>query len=742
MQKEPPLHQVPASSRSLERMFEPRSIAIVGASSDTRKTGGRPLLYLVKHGFKGNLYPVNPGRDSIGEHTCYPSLSAIGAPVDLALVLSSAEQVEEIIVEGIGCGVRNFIVFSSGFAELGGAQGADLQARLSQLARDSGASILGPNCVGIMNADSHLCATIASIGETADLTPGVASLVSQSGAISGYWLDKVLRAGLGFSKWISSGNECDIDLADAIDYLATDDRTRVISLYIESIRNPGKLRAAISKARQNGKFLVALRSGRSEAGAAAVVSHTAALASDSDVADAFLRQNGVVQVESITQMVDVTKVLAAYGGTPLRNPAVASISGGAGALLADALSSAGFRLMPPSATTTKRIESFLPSFGKVANPLDVTGAAGAQPKLFSDCFAALMSDDSYDFGLLFLGLLHGVSGELATGFVAASRASGRPTVAIWMGASPAVVATLQSQGIAVFDDIPQAVEAISLANSAADWAGPESSRIATLEFSAEARYAGAALSEHGARQHLQRNGVGVVWPASALVTSVAQVDDASARLGFPLVAKLQSGKLLHKTEHGAVILGIADARGAADAVGKLIGIGEHLGIECDGVMLQRMLRFRHELIVGLRWDAVFGPVLLVGRGGTDVEHQRDAAIVHLPATVEHIAHAIGSLRMAPALLHPRAGPPVNLLRLAQTIAELAELYIQSKDVFELEINPLAIQEDGSAAALDVLMRLSNGAPPDSYADGYVTGESTHIPRAAAHQAYAIVPTLE
>ena len=734
--------QISTPPRSLERMFEPRSIAIVGASSDARKTGGRPLLYLVKHGFKGKLYPVNPGRASIGEHTCYPSLSAIGAPVDLALLLSPAEQVEDIILEGIECGVRNFIVFSSGFAELGVAEGVDLQARLTQLARDSGVSILGPNCVGIMNADTQLCATIASIGETADLTPGVASLVSQSGAISGYWLDKVLRAGLGFSKWISSGNECDIDLADAIDYLATDDRTRVIGLYIESIRSPRKLRAAISKARRNGKFLVALRSGRSEAGAAAVASHTAALASDSDVADAFLRQNGISQVESITQMVDVAKVFAAYGGIQLTSPAVASISGGAGALLADALTIGGFQLKPPSADTCKRIESFLPSFGKAANPLDVTGAAGAQPKLFGDCFAALMSDESYDFGIVFLGLLHGISDVLASGIVEASRTSGRPTVVIWMGAPPAVVATLQSHGIAVFDDIPQAIEAISLANSVADVASSPTSGSAEPACSLEPRYAGPALSEYGARKHIgHQDSVDIVWPVSSLVKRVDQIDDACVRMGFPLVAKLQSAALLHKTEHGAVILGIADARAAAAAAEKLFAIGERLGIECEGVMLQGMLKFRHELIVGLRWDPVFGPVLLVGRGGTDVEHQRDAAIVHLPATVENIEQAVRSLRMAPALLRPRAGSPVDLTRLARAIAEIAELYLRSEDIFELEINPLVIQDDGSVAALDVLMRLAGGPTPDSHAAEYPLGESTHLPRPAP-QMHATMPTLE
>ena len=320
----------------LSTLLDARSIAIVGASADPLKLGSRPLMLLQQHGFAGPIYPVNPGRNEIAGVKAYPSLRAIGQPIDLALILTSAEGTIAAIEEGIACGVRSFILFASGFAE-DNDEGIRRQQRITELAQESGSSILGPNCVGAMNVATGLCATIASVGEVIEFDRGPISIVSQSGAIGGYLLDMALRAKLGFSKWITSGNEADISMADCIHYLAEDASTQVICIYLEAIRDPYALRLALAQAAKCGKFILALRSGRSAAGAEAVASHTAGLTGDSQVCDAFLAQYGVQQVGSMTEMIDVAKMLVWGARHHVTVPALVSVSGGAGALMADAV---------------------------------------------------------------------------------------------------------------------------------------------------------------------------------------------------------------------------------------------------------------------------------------------------------------------------------------------------------------------------------------------------------------------
>src|SRR5437868_1228329 len=271
-------------SDRLDALLNARSVAIVGASADPTKISGRPIAYMLARGYTGQLYPVNPGRQEVQGLRCYPNLTAIGKPVDLAIIGTAAANAESAVLEGIASGVKAFVIFSSGFAELDEA-GRALQQRLTQLAEVHGVAIVGPNCLGVVNAGTGLMATFTTALESHPLRQGRFSFVSQSGALGAYWMDIVLRSGIGFSHWITTGNECDVDAAEALNFLVSDPNTEVIGLYIEDIRRTEAFRHALDRAARAGKPVIAIKAGRSSAGAAAAASHTGALAGDDALYD-------------------------------------------------------------------------------------------------------------------------------------------------------------------------------------------------------------------------------------------------------------------------------------------------------------------------------------------------------------------------------------------------------------------------------------------------------------------------
>ena len=688
----------------LSALLEARSIAIVGASADPLKLGSRPLALLQQHGFAGPIYPVNPGRDEIAGVKAYPSLRAIGQTIDLALILTGAEGTVAAIEEGISCGVRSFILFASGFAE-DNDEGIRRQQRITELARESGSSILGPNCVGAMNVETGLCATIASVGEVIEFDRGPISIVSQSGAIGGYLLDMAVRSKLGFSKWMTSGNEADISMADCIHYLAQDDTTQVICIYLEAIRHPSALRLALTQAAKCGKFVLALRSGRSAAGADAVASHTAGLTGDSQICDAFLAQYGVQQVESMTEMMDVAKMLVWGARHPVASPALVSVSGGAGALMADGICANGLTLRPFGSSVRQAVHAALPSFAKASNPLDLTGMVGANPALLAKVLEPIILERGHDLVMVFIGPMHGTAQGLVDALVSAAGNETCPLVVIWVSAPPSALQSLRRHQIAVFEDISQAANALQLAN------GLRTDRFGArclppvVQSYRSPRVALTEVAAHGVLGAIP----GLKLPHAVLVQAPDDAELLTPTLAFPWVAKLQSPQVLHKTEHAAVVLGIQDANAAMCAIKALKKIGHDLQVECEGVLLQEMITHELQLIVGVRWDTLYGPLLLLGQGGVEVEAESDVVIRLLPLSVEQIQEAILSLRIAKRLQGSRGRPAINIYSLSKMVHSVCEIYLTRNDLYELEINPLALSGPANFTALDMLLRLAKNS---------------------------------
>jgi len=704
-----PLNAAPPH-HPLASILEARSLALIGASSDPGKLSGRTLLYLQKQKFSGQIYPINRSRKEILGVPCYNSVLDVGKQIDVALVFTQALEVITALNEGIRAGIKSFIVFASGFAEAGAA-GADLQQELAAFARTHDIDILGPNCVGVMNSRTGLMATFSGAVQDLEIIPGGFSFASQSGALASYWLELTTRLGIGFSKWISTGNEADLTMADAVSYLSSDRDTKVIGLYLEGITDAHALGQSFTEATRSGKVVFALKAGATAAGAAAALSHTGAVSGSDDVWDAFFAQHGVVRCVSMTDMISLAKLPLMQPGSWGNRPALLSVSGGAAALLTDEAVRRGFEVADFSARSKALLADFLPAYAALQNPIDVTGAASSDPRIFSGCLEVLLGDAEHDAVVVFLSLSRGgVVDHFVEALLTHRTRFAKPLLVVSFGTLPENRLRLEAAGIPVYSDIPEVIHALAVARQLhfqlprRDANGPGETETSGQVLPRIHGAATRVLPEHSGAE-LIGTSLPVVWPRQLLVADKQNFTALHSDLRYPLVAKLQSAALPHKTEHGAIKLGLRDAVATTDAIDALLEKAHQLGVPCDGVLLQEMFAFEHELLVGLREDAVFGPILVVGRGGINVEADRDIAIVLPPIDAVAVECALLKLRYAPTLQHGRGKAPVDIGMLAGRIAAIAQWYCVRPHIIEIEINPLAIARDGSAMALDVLVEI-------------------------------------
>ena len=711
----------------LDRLFNARSIAIVGASDDLAKAGGRVLNSLLRNQFGGNVYPVNPARPRIQGLQAYPSLTAIGEPVDLVIIAVAAAEVENQLRRAIAAKAGGFVVFASGFAETGDA-GAALQASIAKLVREAGVPMIGPNCLGIMNGNNAMLGSSTIVMADRRLPPGTYGFISQSGALGTYWLDMAMQAGIGVSNWVSTGNEAAVDLAACLDYLVEDEQTTLIGLYIEGVRDGAAFRRAVRKAFLKRKPILVLKSGRSRQGATAAASHTGALAGEDAAYQALFDQYNMLRVATLTEMSHCADMLLAQPRCPGRSVVIISVSGGAGVLMTDAAIEAGFAVPDFSAETKAALARILPSFAAPQNPIDLTTQIITQPTMVREILRAISHGSSFDGVLIFVGGLAQIAEELADALVSEIPRD-RPCAVVWQAVSPTAVEAVRRRGIPVYGEITDAVAAMGaqmrLANG---WEGPPPPEPGAAPRAADGRF----LVEHESKA-LVCGRTGLRRPRGFLAENVEDVRAGADELTFPLVAKLQSPDILHKSGSGAIVLRLMDGAGAATAAERMLQAAAAKGIACDGVLVEEMVDFEHEFLVGLRSDPVFGPMLLVGRGGVNVELDPDVARAFLPVGPAEIVRMIGSLRCAPLLAGFRGAPACDFRAIssadgpllagfrgapacdipvvAQAVDSLARLYLGDPTLQEIEINPMVIDASGKVTILDALVRT------DAAADG-------------------------
>ncbi len=693
-----------SQAESLSALFAPRAIAVVGASSNAQKIGGIPVDYQRRFGFEGALYPVNPNADRIQDLPAFPSLRAIGQPVDLAILAVPSALVDGALDDAIAAGVKGVVLFSSGFAEVG-AEGAAAQARLGDKARAAGVRLVGPNCLGFMNIARHVYATFSPAPGVGRVMPGRIGLVSQSGAFGAYAYAMARARGVGLSLWATTGNEADVQVADCLAWLAQDPDTDVIMAYMEGCRDGPRLRAALALAQANGKPVVMVKVGRTALGAEAAASHTAALAGDDAVYDAVFRQYGVLRARNLTEFFDLAHSAAVAGRPRDRSIGLFTLSGGVGALMADEASAQGLDARPLSEAAQDTLRRWVP-FAAPRNPVDITGQVTNDMTLIDRTARVMLDDQGFASWMGFLAAA-GASDAfwpVLRSLVASLREAYPDTLlAVSTLLSPERRAELEAMRCLVFADPSDGIRTIA---ALAGLKPAAAMAAASAPIEAPLTLAPGTMSEPDALALLADAGVPVV--AHRVVRSADEAAAAAEALGEAVVVKIVSADIPHKSDVGGVALGLrgaAQARAAFERTRDL-ALTARPEARLDGALVARMLTGGVECIAGVHRDPVFGPVLMFGLGGIHVETLRDVSLRALPITRDDALAMVRELRAFAILNGARGRPPVDLDSIADALCALADFAQRAGDSLDsAEINPLIArpQAEGGCVAVDALI---------------------------------------
>ena len=692
---------------SIDRMLNPRSIAVVGATP-RMQYGGRFLAAAMRAAGRVNVYPVNPRYEEVQGVRCYPSVSELPEAPDVVGVVVPYHAVLDTLRESHAKGARAAIVISAGFAERGLDDRRELQVELGRFAQETGMRVSGPNCLGLANLKDDIWASASSRG-AAGLS-GPIGLVCQSGASAfGPFLMRAVDEGIGFSYIVSTGNEADLDFCDFARYLLDDDDTRVIAGFIEGFKDGRKFLEVARLAAERGKPIVLIKIGRSELGSRAAGSHTAALTGVDAVYDAAFAQYGVIRVQDYDDLLQVSNLLARCPRPPRRGVAVVSHSGGISSLTADMFGQAGLDLPPLSEHARDGINGILKGFGWAANPSDVTGFAN------SDDFPAIMSFMADDENVGTLVVASAGADAQAAQVIAQRDASDKPVAFLWTGTRAAAsgLPMLRQAGIPVFYVPDKLAAGVRYLNDYHDWREQRLARgfadmpaLTDGQSQAAAKLAGSgALSEYDSKALLAAFGVPVTQdePAGGAAAAVA----AANRIGYPAAMKVDSADILHKTEADAIRLNLGDAAAVRAAFDEITANARRYApnASIDGVTVQEMVSGGVETIVGVSYDAQLGPVLLFGIGGVMVEVYNDVALRLCPITRDDALDLIGEVKGARLLHGFRGAPAGDVDALADVLVRVSQMAAQLEgSLAELDINPLIVLPAGRGVkAVDALV---------------------------------------
>ena len=701
-----------AEARSVAMLLAPSSIAVVGASRKPGTVGNALLANLVRGGFKGALYAVNPAATSVVGVPAFASVLAVPDPVDLAVIAVRPDLVLTVVDECGRKGVRGLLVVSAGFAEIG-AEGAALQVELVRRARFYGMRIIGPNCLGAINTAPEVAmnATFAAV----PVKQGKAGFMTQSGALGIAFLAHAERTGLGVSTFVSVGNKADVSGNDMLQYWEDDPATSVVLLYLESFGNPRKF-ARLARRVSGKKPVVALKSGRSSTGRRAARSHTAALASPDSAVDALFAQSGVIRVDTLGELVDTARVAAACPAPAGPRLAIVGNSGGPAIMAADAAAGAGLEVPELTEETQAHLRQLLGPNAAVANPVDTT--AGADADLLLRAVAAVLEDPTVDaVVVVFTPTLVASSAAVARALEGLPEPS-RPVVAALLATDPLPM-HLDEAGIPTFAMPEEAVVAIGRLAAHATWARRPRGTVAALEGIDPARAAdvvrrhlgaepdGGWLGPSDASALLEAYGIPVLPVAE--VHSPADAAEAARTLGRPVAVKAVGATLLHKSDVGGVRLGVATAEDAAAAYETM---RTTLGPAMTAAVVQPMAPPGVETIVGVVHEEPFGPLVMFGLGGTAAELLADRSFRALPLTDLDAAELIRSVRSSPLLFGYRGAPACDIGALEDLVQRVAALAEAVPELAELDLNPVIVSKQG-AVVVDVRVRIAPiTEPPD------------------------------
>ncbi|WP_420562005.1 acetate--CoA ligase family protein [Thalassobaculum sp.] len=690
---------------TLTPLIAPKSIAVIGASDDPKRIGGRPLGYMIRGGFSGPIWPVNPKRDTVQGLQAYADVAALPGAPDAAIVAVPAPMVADTLEALADKGCKGAVVFSSGFAEMG-EEGAKLQDRVRAVARAGGIRVLGPNCLGIFNARSNWLATFSSSVDHLLPKPGPVSIASQSGAYGSHVFHLMRQKGVETGIWITTGNEADVDVADAIAYLAADEETKVIVAYAEGIRDGDATRAALEAAAKAGKPVIFQKVGRSEIGAAAAASHTAALAGSDRVYDALFAQYGVMRVETTDQMLDAAYICS-RGAYPDGNAiGLMTISGGVGVQMADAAIDYGLDVKEMPADTQKALKELLP-FAAVRNPVDITAQAFNDLSLITTNMRMMLDEGGYDVVVAFFTMIAAsryIADDLIKTLQETRERFPDKSIILSLIAPPEIVRHYEEGGYPVFEDPTRAVAAAAVISRFGRFFARKGEAAPPAAPSGAQSVPATQMGEHQASDLLESWGVPFV--DRRLVTSAHEAEEAVKAVGGKAVLKIASADILHKTEIGGVVVGVTESNAAAAYDGLVTRVSQAAPrAEIDGVLVAAMAPEGVETVIGVQNDPTFGPVVMVGLGGILVEVLEDVSFRLAPFGVDEAKRMIAELKGAKIYGGVRGAPPADVDALAELLAKVSVFAASEGDRIEsVDLNPVRVLPKGEGCvALDALI---------------------------------------
>ena len=697
---------------SLDPLFRPESIAVIGASRSPGTIGYQIVDNLLRHGYRGIIYPVNPKARAIHSILAYPSVSAVPGPVDMAVVVVPKESVLKVVDECGQVGVKGVVVISAGFREVGG-EGLGREEVLLEIVRRHGMRLVGPNCMGIMNTspDVRMNATFAPT-----LPPtGATSFLSQSGALGVTILDYAAEYGIGIRQFVSVGNKPDVSGNDLIEYWEDDPGTRLILMYLESFGNP-KHFIPLARRVSRKKPIAVVKSGRTRAGARAASSHTGALAGADGAIDSLLAQCGVLRADSIEELFDLAMAFEDLSPPAGNRVAVVTNAGGPGIIIADACESSGLDVVELASETQARLRGIFPAEASVRNPVDMIASATGES--YEVALRIVLEDPGVDAAIAaFVPPLGVKQADIAASIVAAvGGRRDKPVLAVLMGREglPQGIAELNEAGIPAYRFPESAARALAAMHRHRVWADrpvlePEIfdvDRVKVHEILEEVLASGRdQLNEVEALQVFRAYGIPTI--SHCVANSEEDAVKGAEEIGFPVVLKVLSPDVVHKTDAGGVQVDLRTPEEVADAYREIRRSVEdwHNGARIEGVLVESYHKEGREVIIGMSTDARFGPLLMFGLGGIYVEALKDVVFRVHPVTRTDALEMIHAIRGFPLLEGIRGEAAVDLDTLAEVIQRISQLVGDHDRIAELDLNPFMALESGGLA-LDARMTLA------------------------------------
>ncbi|MGH8790923.1 MAG: acetate--CoA ligase family protein [Cupriavidus necator] len=702
----PRLLAEPQDPARLTRLFRPRSVAVIGASAAPHKIGAVPVGHLIRHGYDGKIYPINPKAAEVQGLRAYPDVASIGEAVDMVIVAVPVSLAGEAIEEAARAGARSAVVFTSGYAEIGG-EGNTAQEKLAELARRYDMPILGPNCLGFMNVRDKLYATFSPAPTAGLVDIGNVGMVTQSGAFGAYAYSMARERGLGLSYWMSTGNQCNVDVAACIEWLVNDPHTQVIMAYLEGCRDGEAFKRALLRAQEAGKPVVITKVGRTGSGAKAAASHTAALAGDDAVYEALFRQYGALRALTIEDFFNFGYGLSVAHRRPAgRRLGVLTLSGGVGALMADDAEDAGLELPEMPLQAQQALLDRVP-FSSPKNPVDITGQATSETGLLSFAGELMGKSGCYDSLVVFLaaaGMSDALWRSFSESLLQTRQRFPDMVLAVCTLLSAERRKEMDNAGVMVFVDPTAAIRTLGAISRPVSLASKSSAAALDAELGATLRHA-QSFSEAQALDVLRRAGFPVV--AHAVCTSVDDAAAAFRKFGGSVAVKLLSPDVVHKSDVGGVRLGLASPDGVRRAFEEVVASARsHCpDARIEGALVAPMVSDGVECILGVHIDPVFGPVVMVGLGGILVEVLRDVAFRLAPFDHATAHEMIDSLKGKAVLHGARGRPKCDVEALADALVRLSQFADAAKDhVQSIDVNPFLVLPEGRGAlAVDAVI---------------------------------------